>query len=254
MDKITRTPVESSSTAAQIKSLRNNAIEWTNLNKNEHSCCTDKVLYVHHHTCSCIMHMCNLKYKCIHYKQNKWVKSTNLTKKPSEDWKGSLCLPLVVGTGHDSIHKQLDPTTYLRLLLHCQKIYWLSFFIQYIPALHLTFVPLSLGFALSSSSVAGWAGPGCGRCRSAGSWRPPGPALSWSRLPEAYWPPPAFAPPSRSASAPLLPVTDEWNKEHSFNKNYQYLYSCACHGYRCNCDVYCKTLSTHNCFFFVWSH
>lgn len=104
MDKITRTPVESSSTAAQIKSLRNNDIEWTNLNKNEHSCCTDKVLYVHHHTCSCIMHMCNLKYKCVHYKQNKWVKSTNLTKNPSEDWKGSLCLPLVVGTGHDAIN------------------------------------------------------------------------------------------------------------------------------------------------------
>ncbi len=79
---------------------------------------------------------------------------------------------------------------------------------QYMLALHLTCVPLSAGFELSSSPVGGWATPECGHCRLAGSWRPPGPALSWNKLPVAYWPPPAFAPPSRSASAPPRPVRD----------------------------------------------
>lgn len=238
--------MESSSTTAQIKSLRNN---------NTRQISPKMSIYVPQirSSVSTIMTVCVsciyviLMYKYINYKHNKSSKSTNLTKKTLSRLK-RLALP---PSGGQYETWQRPPATFLCLRLHWQEIYTLSIFIQYISALHLTFVPLSPGFVLSSSSVAGWARPGCGRCRSAGSWRPPGPALSWSRLPEAYWPPPAFAPPSRSASAPLLPVTDEWNKEHSFNQKYQYSCSCDCHGYGCDCDAYCKKVSTGNCFVFL---
>lgn len=77
--------------------------------------------------------------------------------------------------------------------------------------------PLSAGPGLSSSSAAGWAGPGCGCCRWAGSWRPPGPALSWTRPPAACRPPPASAPPSQSAAAAPRPVRDKQARRTSRN-------------------------------------